>query len=250
MTLIFGFIVMPSNAKASEEQDYFTIEGYEEYLQNLISTDDNSSELASEGLEQFKKLSVEEQETYLKFLQSNEYIEVLEEALAEQPSNDSETKDFTIEFNNMEIPIRLESTGDAYEEKPAAPFARAAAATEYEYNVTAVYKLYALKINTTNIMTHLKFKGNGNRATKVLDGYHDHTNINPGVWVSYVNEAKTYIEGNYAYVRASYELRANASLGFLSSNLHHTVRARWSGSKEHMVESSHANISGHGWTAF
>lgn len=53
MVLLFIFIILPDNAMANEELDYFTVEGYEAYLEELISTNSESSKLASKGLVKF-----------------------------------------------------------------------------------------------------------------------------------------------------------------------------------------------------
>lgn len=103
MVLLFSFIILPDNANANEELDYFTVEGYEAYLEELISTNSESSKLASKGLVKFKALDTADKETFLKFLKSNEYTDVLTEALIE--AND---KDFTVKIDDIEFPVNVE----------------------------------------------------------------------------------------------------------------------------------------------
>lgn len=237
MVLMLGFIIQPSNAMANDELDYFTVEGYEAYLEELISTDDQSAELASEGLVKFKALDEAEKETFLKFLKSNEYTEILTETF-----NESGDTDFTVEVDGMEVPVHVEVSENPGE---VSLFSTG----NYHTTITCVYKMYTFGIHTTSLKTTLVFNGDGYKAVKSLDAYHGHENINPGVWVSY-NTANHYIDGLYAYGRASYELRATPSLGFVAATLTHTVRARWSGHVQHKLESTHPNINGFSWTDY
>ncbi|MCS1382657.1 hypothetical protein NXZ75_10675 [Lysinibacillus sphaericus] len=236
MVLLFSFIILPDNANANEELDYFTVEGYEAYLEELISTNSESSKLASKGLVKFKALDTADKETFLKFLKSNEYTDVLTEALIE--AND---KDFTVKIDDIEVPVNVEvskSPGKA----SIVPFSTGS------YNTTVVcsYRLYTFGIHTTTLRTTVVFNGDGFKAVKSLDVYHGHENINPGVWITY-NTSNHYIDGLYAYGRASYELRATPSLGFIAVTVTHTVRARWSGHVQHKLDSLHPKIKSFSW---
>lgn len=248
LALLFSFIVMPSNALASTNQDYFTVDGYEQYLQDLILKDENSAELASEGLGKFKKLSKEEKKLFVDFLNSEYYFESLEEVLSPTDQSvkasvtDSTRKEFVIQFKGQEIPISYEMDEGVVEDG-IVPYAN------HTTQVEALYTMYVFGIKTTVIGTTLKFVGNGYRALSILDAYQSHVNINPGVWMSY-GTANTYISDRYAHVRATYELRSTGSLGFISANLHHTVRAAWSQNKQHKLDSTHINIKSFGWTNF
>lgn len=249
MGLFLSLIVMPSGISAEEKLDPFTVDGYEQYLQNQIWADEGSAELAAEGLEKFKQLSKEEKELYLEFLSSDYYFESLNEVLENPASQidmvsdaDSTIKEFVIQFKGKEIPITYEvAEGDI--DEGFMTYAR------YNTPVAALYRLGVFGINTTNIQTHLRFIGDGYKALSILDAYHSHANINPGVWVSY-GSINSYINGRYAYARATYELRSTGSLGFLSANLHHTVRAAWSQGRAHKIDSTNFNIKSFGWTKF
>lgn len=84
-------------------------------------------------------------------MKSNEYTEVLTEALVE--SND---KDFTVKIDGIEVPVNVEvskSPGKA----SIMPFSTGS----YNPTVVCSYRLYTFGIHTTTLRTTLVFNGDG-----------------------------------------------------------------------------------------
>lgn len=93
------------------------------------------------------------------------------------------------------------------------------AATTYRATFTSTHVMGVFGIDTTKFVTTLIFEYSGSVATKALDCYGKASNYNPGVWTTYNGASIPYISGGYAFGRASWELAATGTLGFISNTL-------------------------------
>ncbi|GGK34230.1 hypothetical protein GCM10010965_28960 [Caldalkalibacillus thermarum] len=245
--IVFSVIAFDgANVSASQEgvglhKDLKYIKSVDSYIMYL-ELESESNQEAREVLNQFLSLSREQQEAFIKVLQPDIYIEVLNEAIEMAEKGVGE---FDLNVDDIIIPIKS-SYGVALTDPVDGQLTLL---SSNEKTVTASEKLYIFNINTTTLYTMIDFNHNGSSATRVLDVRQSHKNWNPGVWVSPQGTNNGYISGGYAFGRGTWKLHATGALGALSSTIHLHVKAN-NKNRYKKLESTHFNIKGYDWRAF
>lgn len=200
---------------------------YIEYLEKESKIDD----YAAEGLEAFKNLSEEEQNTFLLALQPDNYMKLIGTANANPGVSN-------INIEGNKVPVELQTNTN-----PSIGVLATGKKT-----VTATYKLYVLGIKTTTLYSTVVFNYSGSTATKVLDNYGSHSNINPSmIWQKGIG--KGYLSGGDAYGRASWTVYSTGSLGFINDSVDFYARGDGK-NRYYKVDSTRSDWKTGGWISF
>lgn len=217
---IFIFLGVTIHHSTAEEKStpLSSSDSYLTYLnEQANSTDEEQSKLAANAIEQFKNLSKSKKEDYLEALKPENFKVILEE------SQKNVGKKLNLKLkNNKEVPVSLEtrvSTRAGYEPGDGG----SCGSCTYRVTLTPSFYLSVFGITTSTLTTHLVYQANTSKALQVYDVWGSHSNVNPAVLISEQSD-NSYIEGTNAVGRATWQIAATGSFGFINEPMTQSVK--------------------------
>ncbi|WP_332699343.1 hypothetical protein [Halalkalibacter lacteus] len=250
LSMAFSFGFFTQALAAQEEENYWevitSIEQYISYLEEESKNDDQAQEI----LETFLNLSEADQENFIKALQPETYLDIIEKA----SNSPNEIIKYELD-NGEEIEISnidtIEYEDNSVEMDLIENFGTMSTMST-TYRVTtpwAVSKITIFGAGLTEFKTKLVYQSDGSRALQVYDLEKDRSNYNPAFWVTDVDYTNQYVSGGIAYGGYQWTLNATGSVGFISANYDQYVRANQNGTRQFKVNSNHHNL-GFNWRNF
>lgn len=185
------FIMLDVSAKASESEEVFSLENVEQVFSEN-----------PEALEEFEKLSNEDQEKFIESLKDPEMF--------------NENLEVQVEETIQEEPILLDSSAN---------FVYSRAATTYRTTHTSRYYLKLLNVTTATYRHELVYRRSGGRAIEILanTGVVENS-LNPMV-VTGLSSKSSYISGGraYGFVDFHYNIGPFEGMSMQIGNLHHKL---------------------------
>ncbi|WP_028309133.1 hypothetical protein [Desulfitibacter alkalitolerans] len=186
----------------------YSAKDYILYLENESKKDQEAVEV----LKQFKALNHYQQELFVKALQPETYIKIVEKVL-----NSKEGEKLFITIDNVKIPI---NSNKSYKDKSDfVPMSNLRW-------VKVEQKVALFGINLTTFYTSVHFEHSGTNATRALSSSQGHSNYNPFMMVTPRGVSTPYISGGLAYATGSWTIGITPTGGlFYSEDAELSVRA-------------------------
>lgn len=233
------------NLEVSAQQDegllaISSVENYIAYLEEMSQQDDTAKEL----LAQFLNLGEEKQELFIRALQPENFIKIVNQ------SQKSLNEEVLVQLDNGQY-VDVEAVFSSSEED-SAPLLETGLARNSLYKVTtnwANHELAVLGVTLAKYSVRLIYQTNLSVATGVYDVEKNYYNYNPTAWTTDIGYTGQYVSGGWAYGGYSWQIYATIALGQLSANLDMYVRATYP-NEQYKVESSRDGWSSGGWLSY